>query len=76
MLLKYFNNIVKKHCGEKSIIVIDDINWSRDMFRAWVEISSQMPSSLRVNLFRMGIIFTGYDLPKAEIKAEIYKEGM
>ena len=74
--LKYFNNILNNHCEQKSIIIIDDINWSRDMFRAWSEISFATPNSLRLNLFRMGIIFTGYDLPQAEIKAEIYKEGM
>lgn len=74
--LKYFDNIVKKHCVQKSIIVVDDINWSRDMFHAWKEISLRMPDSLRLNLFRMGIVFWGYDLPKMEIMAEIYKEGM
>lgn len=73
--LKYFNHIVKNHCGQKSIIVIDDINWSRDMFRAWKEISSLMPNSLRINLFRIGILFNGYNFPKEEIAAEIYKEG-
>ncbi|MBR3945533.1 MAG: class I SAM-dependent methyltransferase [Bacteroidales bacterium] len=72
----YFDQIVKKHCSQKSIILIDDINWSREMFDAWKEISLRMPDALRLNLFRMGIIFSGYDLPKAEITAEIYKEGM
>jgi Predicted O-methyltransferase len=74
--IKYFDNIAKKHSGQKSIIVIDDINWSREMFDAWKEISSHIPGSLRLNLFRMGIVFSGYDLPKMEIMAEIYKEGM
>ena len=74
--LKYFNHIIKNHCGQKSIIVIDDINWSRDMFRAWKEISSSMHKSVRLNLFRMGIIFNGFDFPNEEIMAEIYKEGM
>ncbi len=71
--LRYFNNIVKNYCGQKSIIVIDDINWSRDMYRAWKEISAKMQDSLRLNLFRMGIIFSGYDFPKAEVRAEIFK---
>ena len=69
--LRYFNHIVTNHCGQKSIIIIDDINWSRDMFRAWKEISSRMQNSLRLNLFRMGIIFSGYDFSKDEIRAEI-----
>lgn len=71
--LRYFNHIVNNHCGQKSIIVIDDINWSRDMYRAWKEISAKMQDSLRLNLFRMGIIFCGYGFPKAEVRAEIFK---
>lgn len=74
--IKYFDKIVKNNCGQKSIIVIDDINWSREMFDAWKEISSRMPDSLRINLFRMGIIFTGYNMPQMEIIAEIYKDGI
>lgn len=74
--IRYFDQIVRNNCGQKSIIVIDDINWSRDMFSAWKEISLRMPDALRLNLYRMGIVFSGYDLPKKEIMAEIYKEGM
>lgn len=74
--LRYFNYVVKNHCGQKSIIVIDDINWSRDMYRAWKEISERMQDSLRLNLFRMGIIFSGYGMPKSEVRAEIFKENL
>lgn len=74
--LKYFDYIVKNLCNDKAVIVIDDINWSRDMFSAWKKISTDNPNALRINLFRMGIIFIGYDLPKCEVLAEIYKEGM
>lgn len=74
--IKYFDKIVKNYCGKKSIIVVDDINWSREMFSAWKEISSRMPDSLRINLFRTGIVFAGYDLPRMNIMAEIFKEGM
>ncbi|MBO7571546.1 MAG: class I SAM-dependent methyltransferase [Bacteroidales bacterium] len=71
--IRYFDNIIKRYNNKKSIIIVDDINWSRDMYDAWKEISSRMPDSLRVNLFRMGIIFSGYDFPKAEVRAEIFK---
>lgn len=74
--LRYFNHIVNNHCGQKSIIVIDDINWSRDMYRAWKEISAKMQDSLRLNLFRMGIIFCGYGMPKCEVRTEIFKENL
>ena len=74
--LRYFNHIVNNHCGQKSIIVIDDINWSRDMYRAWKEISAKMQDSLRLNLFRMGIIFCGYGMPKCEVRVEIFKENL
>ena len=71
--IRYFDNIIKRYSNKKSIIIVDDINWSRDMYDAWKEISSRMPDSLRINLFRMGIIFTGYDFPKEELIAEIFK---
>ncbi len=72
--LKYFDYFLKTLSDRKSIIIIDDINWSREMFKAWREISAKMTDSLRLNLYRMGIIFTGYNLPKEEISAEIFKE--
>lgn len=71
--IRYFDNIIKRYGNKKSIIIVDDINWSRDMYDAWKEISSRMSGSLRINLFRMGIIFSGYDFPKAELIAEIFK---
>lgn len=71
--IRYFDNIIKRYSNKKSIIIVDDINWSRDMYDAWKEISSRMPDSLRINLFRMGIIFSGYDFPKEEVRAEIFK---
>ena len=71
--IRYFDNIIKRYSNKKSIIIVDDINWSRDMYGAWKEISSRMPDSLRINLFRMGIIFRGYDFPKEELRAEILK---
>ena len=69
--IRYFDNIIKRYSNKKSIIIVDDINWSRDMYDAWKEISSLMPDSLRINLFRMGIIFSGYGFPKEEVRAEI-----
>lgn len=71
--IRYFDNIIKRYNNKKSIIIVDDINWSRDMYDAWKEISSRMPDSLRINLFRMGIIFSGYDFPREEVRAEIFK---
>lgn len=69
--IRYFDNIIKRYSNKKSIIIVDDINWSRDMYDAWKEISSRMPDSLKINLFRMGIIFSGYGFPKEEVRAEI-----
>lgn len=71
--IRYFDNIIKRYSNKKSVIIVDDINWSRDMYDAWKKISSRMSGSLRINLFRMGIIFTGYDFLKEEVRAEIFK---
>lgn len=74
--IRYFDNVIKRYSSKKSIIIVDDINWSRDMYRAWKEISAKMQDSLRLNLFRMGIIFCGYGMPKCEVRTEIFKENL
>jgi predicted O-methyltransferase YrrM len=54
--IEYFNRI----CGfsdEKSVIVIDDINHSREMAEAWKEIKSNKRVSVTVDICRMGIVF-------------------
>jgi len=63
-LLKYYeyieNNLIKKRC----IFIIDDINWSTDMFEGWKTLCKRNKDSCKVYFFRMGLIFKNFnDLP-------------
>ena len=48
---------------DPSIIVIDDIYWSKGMTQAWLKILENERESLILDLFRLGIIIRGHELP-------------
>ncbi len=54
--LRYFNMCLP-HLTDTSIIVFDDIHWSKGMNEAWNEISNSSVISFSIDLFEMGIIF-------------------
>lgn len=53
--LDYFSHILPKLHPE-SIVMIDDIHWSRGMEAAWDEISKRQEVSISIDLFKMGIL--------------------
>ena len=55
-LLKYFNSI-KERRTTKTVIIIDDINWSRDMNDAWQEIKKDKDVTMTMDIFQFGIVF-------------------
>jgi predicted O-methyltransferase YrrM len=63
-VLKYFSDI--KDAGIQScVLVVDDINWSPGMNRAWNTLLKHSHVSLSLETFRMGILFIGKDVQKA-----------
>lgn len=52
--LDYFNLLIDK-VHENSILIFDDIYWSKDMARAWNEISSDPRITFSIDLFHLGI---------------------
>ena len=65
--MRYFNKILE--CKrEDTIIVLDDIRWSREMKQAWNEIKSNPQTILTIDLFFMGIIFFREGLLKQNFK--------
>lgn len=54
--IRYFEKILKK-CNEDSIIVIDDIYWSKGMNQAWNKIKEYREVSASIDLFQIGIAF-------------------
>lgn len=55
-VLQYFNMFMG-HIGEPSIIIFDDIHWSKDMEEAWAEIKDDPRVLMSVDLFFFGLVF-------------------
>jgi len=55
-VIKYFN-ILLEICDSKTVIIIDDINYSGEMAEAWNELKLHKNVSVSVDIFRMGILF-------------------
>jgi predicted O-methyltransferase YrrM len=55
-VVRYFNTIAEIS-GSETVIIIDDINYSKEMGEAWNEIKSHSKVSVTVDIFRMGIVF-------------------
>lgn len=65
--VSYVRNLVER-AGEDALIVMDDIYWSRGMYRAWKEVASWPEVRISIDLFHMGILHLRRDLHKKEIK--------
>jgi predicted O-methyltransferase YrrM len=55
-VIKYFN-LLAEISDSKTVIIIDDINNSREMAEAWNEIKLHRKVSVSIDIFRMGILF-------------------
>lgn len=58
--IRYFN-LLGKATGYSCIIVLDDINWSGEMARAWKIIADSEHPGVALDLFQVGIIFLGFE---------------
>jgi predicted O-methyltransferase YrrM len=55
-VINYFNKMAEVS-DSKTVIIIDDINYSREMAEAWNEIKLNRKVSVTIDIFRMGICF-------------------
>lgn len=55
-LLNYFT-LLKPHLNDNGCFVIDDINWSADMQRAWQALIQDDAFELKLDLFELGLLF-------------------
>lgn len=53
---KYFQMAMAKK-NDRSVFVLDDIYWSRDMTKAWNDIRSDEAPTLTIDLFYFGLVF-------------------
>lgn len=54
--LDYFNKLLD-HSNEHSVIVFDDIHWSREMEEAWEQIKASDSVTMSIDLFFIGLVF-------------------
>ncbi|MGI8951269.1 MAG: O-methyltransferase [Chitinophagaceae bacterium] len=54
--LNYFNQLIN-HSTQSSILIFDDIHWSKEMEEAWQEIQLHNSVSLTIDLFFIGLVF-------------------
>jgi predicted O-methyltransferase YrrM len=52
----YFNQILPK-CHEGTVMLLDDIYWSKGMAKAWEEVKSSNRVSCSIDMFHIGIVF-------------------
>lgn len=65
--MKYFELLLTR-IHENSIIIIDDIYWSKGMTEAWKEIKNHPRVSITVDLFKAGIVFFKPELTKEHFR--------
>jgi predicted O-methyltransferase YrrM len=63
--LQYFNLCMQK-TNAKTVIVLDDIHWTRDMELAWEEIKKHPQVTLTIDLFFIGLIFFISDIKEKQ----------
>ena len=54
--LSYFEQCLA-YAHEKSVFVVDDIHWSKEMSEAWEEIKEHSKVTLTIDLFFFGLVF-------------------
>lgn len=73
-VLYYFDYISKNLASEKCIYIIDDINWTVDMYKGWKLIKKNNSQNLTLNLGRMGLVFDSFgDLPTGDFPINFVK---
>ncbi len=65
--LKYFF-MLKKLRNSKSVIIFDDIHWSKGLNNAWNEIKADKDVQLTVETWNYGFVFFNSDLTKQDFK--------
>ena len=68
--LRYLRLLINSG-GEDAVIIMDDIYWSKGMYRAWNEVISWPGVRVSIDLFHMGILLLRKDLQKTHLKIKI-----
>lgn len=61
--LEYFNSLLK-HVHNDTVLIFDDIYWSREMMAAWQKIITDERVSVSIDTFQWGMVFFRKEQPK------------
>ncbi len=61
--LNYFNLLIN-HTHENTVMILDDIHWSEEMWSAWSTIIADDRITLSFDIFKMGVVFFKPELSK------------
>lgn len=65
--IKYFEELLP-YTHNNSLIIFDDIYWSKEMTEAWIEIKNHPKTKVSIDLFELGLIFFREEQPKEHFK--------
>ncbi|WP_410004650.1 O-methyltransferase [Aequorivita nionensis] len=68
--LGYFNSLLK-NIHNDSIIIFDDIYWSKDMTEAWQKIIANEKVTVSIDTFQWGLVFFRKEQPKQDFVIRI-----
>ena len=60
--------LIELHLGENSMMIFDDIYWSKGMKEAWQQIKDHPQVTLTVDLFWIGLVFIRKEQVKEHFK--------
>lgn len=63
--IRYFEQCLKK-CHNDSVLLFDDIYWSKGMAEAWANIKAHERVNVTLDLFQVGIVFLRKEQPKQD----------
>jgi predicted O-methyltransferase YrrM len=60
--------LVAGKLSNKAVLIVDDIYWSKDMTRAWVEMIRRFPDATCIDIYQCGIIIIDKNLPAGKVR--------
>lgn len=69
--MAYFNQLLP-YLPDQSMVVVDDINWSDEMRKAWKEIAAHPEVTVSIDLFFLGIVFIRRPQKKQHFRLRFY----
>lgn len=67
----HYYELLCKTMPTNSLLIFDDIYWSKQMFRAWNEITGDSMNTLTIDLFYLGLVYLRPDQAKEHFSIKI-----